>query len=699
MRVSGHVADIHLFLGRRLDRVPSPCLSRAGSRLMARAPIMVVAALLAAAPLAADELADIVVEAQPSAPRVGDVVLSETTGSVTTLSGERLARAGVTLPRLLAGEAGLQVRESGGLGSYSTATLRGASSEQVMIYLDGLLLNDSAGGGVNLSNIDLLQVGAVDIYRGVTPVQLSHASLGGAINLRTREPGETPSLRWRLGGGSFSRREAALLADGRGGTWEGLASLGWRQSDNDFPYRNDNGTSFNAADDFDDHRHNSGVDQVSLLLKLGHEQGRSRQDGILQLFDKRQQIPDWKNSAFNTASLDTRIVRLQLNQRVSAIAGSAWNARYSINASRNTEEYDDRQSTIGLGAQHSRWHTDIAGAGAYWEHVGDHRSFALTMDYRHERYHAEDLLEIYADSRARRDELAVAAQESLFFLDDRLLIAPELRYRRADDRFDVVGVAFGSEAVDGRFRHDRLSPKVGVRYELSDEFSVAANIGSYQRLPSFFELFGDRGLFLGNEALKPETGINTDLLLSWRAQKRYGVVSAPSVNIGLFWRDVSDAIGRVYNARGIGKSINIDGALVRGIEWDLAATLGERLRLHFKATWQDAENRNRFPAFRGKQLPGQARLSTALFLEYPFYRGRLRYEFAGRFDAYYDTANLLPAEDQAVHSLGFDWSIGRARVSVELNNIGDDVHEDFNGFPKPGRSYFISVIYPGGSYQ
>ncbi|HHJ19214.1 MAG TPA: TonB-dependent receptor, partial [Gammaproteobacteria bacterium] len=138
-----------------------------------------VVLVLLGSPGWADSLNAVLVEAAPILPQTGDVELSETTGASSLITGEALTRPGATLAQVLGREAGTQIRQSGGLGSYSSATLRGSSSDQVMVYLDGLLLNDASGGGFNLSNIELMQAEAIEIYRGATPVQLNTASLGG----------------------------------------------------------------------------------------------------------------------------------------------------------------------------------------------------------------------------------------------------------------------------------------------------------------------------------------------------------------------------------------------------------------------------------------------------------------------------------------------------------------------------------------
>jgi len=50
---------------------------------------------------------------------------------------------------------GVNVRRYGGLGSFSTVSIRGSTSEQVQIFIDGVPLSSAVGGGIDLSCISL----------------------------------------------------------------------------------------------------------------------------------------------------------------------------------------------------------------------------------------------------------------------------------------------------------------------------------------------------------------------------------------------------------------------------------------------------------------------------------------------------------------------------------------------------------------
>src|SRR3989338_8117384 len=64
----------------------------------------------------------------------------------------------LTLPEVLSEEVGLQVRRYGGLDDFATLSIRGSTSEQVQIYLDGGPINAAQGGAVNIASIPLSQI-------------------------------------------------------------------------------------------------------------------------------------------------------------------------------------------------------------------------------------------------------------------------------------------------------------------------------------------------------------------------------------------------------------------------------------------------------------------------------------------------------------------------------------------------------------
>src|SRR5262245_65943755 len=110
-----------------------------------------------------------------------------------------------TLAEALSNTVGVQVRRFGGLGDFSTVSVRGFSPGQVQVYLDGVPLSRADNEVVNLSDLPLDAVDHVEVYRGTTPLIFSQSGPGGVVNVGTRRPGETPLAAASASYGSFDK--------------------------------------------------------------------------------------------------------------------------------------------------------------------------------------------------------------------------------------------------------------------------------------------------------------------------------------------------------------------------------------------------------------------------------------------------------------------------------------------------------------
>ena len=194
-----------------------------------------------------DEL--LITDEKGSLPRTGEVVEDEHTGSRSRLTTLRLEQPGAQLGELLGSTSGVQQRQSGGFGTFSSITVRAASAAQTAVYLDGILLNSAGEPVIDLSALEILNLSSVDLYRGSAPLQLGHASMGGAVNLNTEDASDRTGNRIRLGVGSFSHASLLAASQGRSGKWDWTGSLAHQRSDNDFTFINDNATPLNPDDD------------------------------------------------------------------------------------------------------------------------------------------------------------------------------------------------------------------------------------------------------------------------------------------------------------------------------------------------------------------------------------------------------------------------------------------------------------------
>ena len=152
-----------------------------------------------------------------------------------------------TLADVLEDAVGVQVRRYGGLGDFSTVSIRGSSPSQVRIYMDGIPLTRARSETVNLADLPLDPLEAIEVFRGTTPLAFSAASLGGTVNLLTREPGKNGIDVLDSGRRRFFRHPKSQCHSLRelrrlGSTHHRIVS--WF-SEGDFPFPDNNGTPLN----------------------------------------------------------------------------------------------------------------------------------------------------------------------------------------------------------------------------------------------------------------------------------------------------------------------------------------------------------------------------------------------------------------------------------------------------------------------
>lgn len=127
---------------------------------------------------------------------------------------------------------GVNIRESGGLGSAFTLSLNGLSGNQVRIFLDGVPM-DYFGSSLSLNNFAANIIERIEVYKGVVPVHLSSDALGGAINVVTNNTTNN-YLDASYSLGSFNTHIASLNAQFR------LPKSGFTQRIKSFYNKSDN---------------------------------------------------------------------------------------------------------------------------------------------------------------------------------------------------------------------------------------------------------------------------------------------------------------------------------------------------------------------------------------------------------------------------------------------------------------------------
>lgn len=87
---------------------------------------------------------------------------------------------------------GLTINQNGSFGGVATVSIRGAGTDQTVVLLDGIQINDpsSTGGAFNFASLDPNGVERIEVLRGPQAVLYGSDAMGGVINIITRSGGD-----------------------------------------------------------------------------------------------------------------------------------------------------------------------------------------------------------------------------------------------------------------------------------------------------------------------------------------------------------------------------------------------------------------------------------------------------------------------------------------------------------------------------
>ncbi|RYY41982.1 MAG: TonB-dependent receptor, partial [Sphingomonadales bacterium] len=203
--------------------------------------ILAPAAFAQDVPPLASDADDVVVVSATRLPTRADQV----TASVTVLDKAAIDRSqdiGVT--ELLLRTPGVSISRNGGYGTATSLRVRGAESDQTVVVIDGVKLNDpsSTGGGYNFAHLLVGDASRIEVLRGPQSILWGSQAIGGVVNVVTALPdksiegsfdletgsretvsaraavgGKAGPVRWRVGGQTFTTQGISAISPAFGG--------------------------------------------------------------------------------------------------------------------------------------------------------------------------------------------------------------------------------------------------------------------------------------------------------------------------------------------------------------------------------------------------------------------------------------------------------------------------------------------------
>lgn len=604
------------------------------------------------------ELPPISIRADPLPDPLGPFPLA-----TTRITGEALARrTGGNLGDLLRPVAGVRVASRGGGGS-SGVSIRGATSDQVLVLVDGRRWQTAQGGGADLGTLPLDAVESVEVFRGGASAFWGPDAIGGAVHVRTRPP-SPGAVRLRVAGGSHGER--SVSAQGSAALnehWRARGGGRWQQWQGDYEYEDDaRGESFEIE--------NADLRRFTGDARLEGPVGRA---GRLRLdaswLDGQRGVPGTEEFPTPAARLDDR--RIVVGARWSRTAGSRWQPAVDVSWLGRRRAYRDDKAPFG--AVNDVHENDRTRVEALLDHVGDH--FAV----RFAAGTSVDLLDSTTDGRRTRDTSDVRIRASRDF--------------RLASRSVRVMTALRVDGVEGFDAF--VTPRVGLLAELTPGLTARASAGLSYRTPSFDELFWPaRATAAGNPDLAAERGRDLDVGLSLRDPD-----GTWRIGLDAFVREIDDLIQWIPGASGVWRPHNVGRATLGGIEWEAAAGLplpdARRLELAATGSWLRSADRSGEPNVDGRNLVYRPRWTGTLEARLNgIFRGEFEVTLRGVDDVFVTRANTKVLPGHQLWDLRYRRPVGnRMSFDATLLNVSNTTARDFRDDPLPGRTWQFGLAW------
>ncbi len=492
--------------------------------------------------------------------------LSKTGQSVSVITADDIKiRQSIAVADLLRTVPGVTFTRNGGLGTQTSVNIRGAESDQTVVLIDGVKLNDpsSPGSGFNFGNLLTSNISRIEVVRGSQSVLWGSQAIGGVINIITRAPTEDLTFGANAEYGSRNTGQVAGNVSGKFGPVSASVGAGYLRSDSFSAYNEARGAT--ERDGYKNYGANAKFnialsEAVSVDLRGWYSNGKVGIDGFAP--------PTYAFGDTNeTAKTEELIGYAGLNI---ALFDGRFRNRFAY-------AYTDT----------ARENLDLSGATPF-------QTFGAKGKNARLEYQGNfDVADGYALTFGAESEKSTYSTSSY----GGPVSGANVRLNSVYGQISATPVTGLTFTAGGRYDdHDTFGGKAtfaanGVYSPNEGKTTVRASYGEGFKTPSLFQLFSE----YGNRGLQPETSQGWDAGITQK-------LLDGAIEVGATWfhRNTNNQIAYISCAlpltgicvnRAGGTYDNIARARAQGIEFGLILKPVEALTVQANYSWIDAENR------------------------------------------------------------------------------------------------------------
>lgn len=425
---------------------------------------------------------------------------------------------------------GINMRRNGGIGATTSLFLRGASTNQTLVLVDGVRISSATSGTTALEHLDPEQIERIEVVRGSHSSLYGADAIGGVIQIFTKrgQEGFHPEVKLSAGTNALQEYQASLTG--------GSDKLQYRVSSNHL--QTDGFDRRNDGDD-DAYRNTSSSaflsweisNQVSTEFSYQLSRGESEFDGAGLPFTK-----------FRVESLSNK-----------TMFDFTENLKVTATVARSTDLSDSRNDVSGLGFGAIKTRRDSYGLQSDYQ-LGESQTITLGA-------------ETYNDRVSGNTAYVESSRKNRAFYG---------QYQLSWGQFDFLA---GWRKDDNEHFETANTRNLSLGYAINDNIKAIYSYSTGFKAPSFNDLYFPG---FGNPSLTAERSKSRELTLK-------GNWDAGSLELSFFRTRFKDLIEFAFDPMVGFLPFNVGEARIKGFDVVAATELGG-YAINSSYTWMDADD-------------------------------------------------------------------------------------------------------------
>lgn len=557
---------------------------------------------------------------------------------------------------------GLDVVQSGGVGTLANLSIRGSGAGHTLVLMDGVEMNDpmSPGRSFNFAHLTVDNIKQIEIVRGPQSTLYGSDAMGGVINIITRKGEGKPKFFLSGEGGAYNTFRGAAGVSG------GTDLINYSLSASRFDTK-----GFSASHEKSGNLERDGYGNTSFSARFGLTPIKNLDIDFIGRYTNAKTDLDvrWGEGGDDpnyTTDAKQLFLRAQADLR---LLDGKWGQKLGFSFSDNDRNYqNDKDPQHPFNSVKSFYKGRMLKMD--WQHnLYLHKTNTLTagIEYEQEKGESE-----YAWESMWGPGKSVFPEQTTNMTG--LYLQDEIKLQQSF--FVTLGVRFDNHNLFGSATTYRIAPA----YLFKSGTKVKATYGTGFKAPSLYQLYAPATAWgpIGNENLNPERSTGWDAGI-----EQYLLKDRLKMGATYFHNDFKDLIEFDW----LQGYVNTAHAKTQGMEIFASALPWVNLTIRGNYTYTKTEDKE-----TGEQLLRRPKHKGNLSFDYRFIEkgnAHMGIIYVGERDGIFPYPTRVKLDAYTLVNLAVSYDISRnIQFFLRVDNLFDRVYEEIKGYGTARRSFY-----------